>query len=296
MAQDVLHDWALMVALDGLVDDNYRLQGHGVKEKDVTVDTLDATVNWDNPHAYSSPGAPSNGADYVRLRNAAGGYLSGQDIDSLSFSASKQLPSFPVAWSVDANPPTAAAGDAALYSGADDLRDEAIVRSITVPTGTNAKLTFDALWNEELGWDFGFAQISDDGGATYASLSCTDTTSDHDPDALPTAAENVPGFTGFSESFRPQVCSLADYAGQTVLLAFRAFNDPATLGADEAEDPGFWVDDVKVGETLLSDGTTLAGWKSFTESQAEHGGRLQRLDRQHRHEEEDGTSSSGGSS
>ncbi len=190
---------------------------------------------------------------------------SGQDIDSLSFSASKQLPPFPVAWSVDANPPTAAAGDAALYSGADDLRDEAIVRSITVPTGTNAKLTFDAFWNEELGWDFGFAQISDDGGATYTSLSCTDTTSDHDPDALPTAVENVPGFTGFSESFRPQVCSLADYAGQTVLLAFRAFNDPATLGAVVPPPPGFWVDDVKVGQTLLSDGSTLTGWKSFTE-------------------------------
>ena len=61
------------------------------------------------------------------------------------------------------------------------------------------------------------------------------------------------------------MCSLADYAGQTVLLAFRAFNDPATLGADEAPAPGFWVDDVKVGQTLLSDGTTLAGWKSFTE-------------------------------
>ena len=51
-----------------------------------------------------------------------------------------------------------------------------------------------------------------------------------------------------------------------MLLAFRAFNDPATLGTDDATAPGFWVDDVKVGGTLVSDGSSLDGWKSFTET------------------------------
>ena len=83
-AQDVLHDWSLMVALDGLIDDGMKISGK-TKEKNVTTPTLDATINWDNPHAYSSPGAPSNGADYVRLRNAGGTYLRGDQIDSLSF-------------------------------------------------------------------------------------------------------------------------------------------------------------------------------------------------------------------
>ena len=132
--------------------------------------------------------------------------------------------------------------------------------------GAGAVLTFDAFWNEELGWDYGFAQISTDGGSTYESVACTDTTTDPDPGALPTAVENVPGFTGFSETFRPQTCILAAYAGQTVLLAFRAFNDPAALGWDEVTAPGFWVDDVKVGATLISDGSSLDGWKSFTET------------------------------
>jgi hypothetical protein len=253
-----------MTALDGLVDDGYRLAGPFSK-KDVTAATLDASVNWDNPNAYDSPGAPSNGADYVRLRDASGRYVSGNDIRSIAFSGSRTLPARPVQWSIDANPPTHSRNPA-LFSGADDLRDEAIVRSITVPTGVNAKLTFNAFWNEELGWDFGFAQISDDGGATYSSLSCTDTTSEHDPDALPTAVENVPGFTGFSGTFKAQTCSLSAYAGQTVLLAFRSFNDPATLGTDEATPAGFWVDDVKVGDTLVSDGSTLDGWKSFTQT------------------------------
>ena len=263
-AQDVLHEWSLMTALDGLIDDGYRLRGP-VSERHVTAATLDASVNWDNPNAYDTPGAPSNGADYVRLRDAAGHYVSGRDIESLSFGASKTLPTQPVQWTVDANPPTTP-GDPALFSGAADLRDEAIVRPITVPSGGSAQLTFNAFWNEEQGWDFGFAQISDDGGSTYTSLACTDTTSDHDPDALPTAADNVPGFTGFSATFKPQTCSLAAYAGRTVLLAFRAFNDPGTLGTDDATAPGFWVDDVKVGGTLVSDGSSLDGWKSFTET------------------------------
>jgi hypothetical protein len=83
-AADVLHDWSLMAALDGLVDDGARLSG-SVRARDVDAPTLDATINWDTPDAYSTPGAPSNGADYVRLRDASGNYLTGSQIDALSF-------------------------------------------------------------------------------------------------------------------------------------------------------------------------------------------------------------------
>ena len=71
MAMDVLHDWSLMVALDGLLDRGGKISGL-IKEKNVTTPTLNATINWDAADAYSTAGAPSNGADYVRLRNAAG--------------------------------------------------------------------------------------------------------------------------------------------------------------------------------------------------------------------------------
>jgi hypothetical protein len=261
--QEILHDWALMVALDGLIDDGARILGpYG--ESRFTTPTLDATINWATEHAYSTPGAPSNGADYVRFRSGPTSYLSGRQIDSLSFQGSTTLPSLPVQWTVAANPPLAT-GDPALFSGAANNRDEAIVREVSVPAGAGATLTFDALWNEELGWDFGFVQVSTDGGATYTSVACTDTTTVTNPDALPTAKENVPGFTGFSGSWKPETCSLSAYAGTTVLLAFRVFNDPAVLGESAAVPPGFWVDDVRVGGTLISDGSTLAGWRSFTE-------------------------------
>lgn len=262
LAQDVLHDWSVMVAIDGLLDRGYRLES-ALNRRNFSTTTLNATVNWDSRHSYDSPGAPSNGADYVRLRGGSGA-LAGKDIESLGFSASTILPTRPVQWTVDSAPPLASTGPA-LYSGAGDERDEAIVRQVAVPTGVGAELTFDALWNEEDFWDYGFAQISVDGGATYTSLACTDTTTEHDPGAVATAVENLPGLTGFSGGFRPQTCSLSAYAGQTVLLAFRAFNDSSTLGSDPGTPPGFWVDNVRVGGSLVSDGSSLDGWRSFTE-------------------------------
>ena len=50
-----------------------------------------------------------------------------------------------------------------------------------------------------------------------------------------------------------------------MLLSFRAFNDPATLGAGAGrQPPGFWVDNVEVDGSVVSDGT-LTGWQSLTE-------------------------------
>jgi Immune inhibitor A-like, MAM domain len=259
----ILHDWALMVAVDGLIDSGARILGpYG--EANFTTPTLHATVNWANPDAYDTPGAPSNGSDYVQLRNGAGAPVTGGQIDSLSFQGATGLPPKPVAWSVATDPP-GHPGDAALFSGAGNNRDEAIVHEVAVPAGAGASLTFEAQWNEELGWDFGFVQVSTDGGATYSSVACTDTTTDTDPGALPTAKENVPGFTDYSGGWANETCSLSAYAGQTVLLAFRTYNDPATLGQSGAIPPGFWVDDIAVGGTPISDGSSLDGWQSFTQ-------------------------------
>jgi hypothetical protein len=262
-AQRVLHDWALMVALDGLIDQGSRISGN-FGDRKVSAPTLHATVNWDSVDAYSTPGAPSNGSDYVRLRRANGSYVTGDEITSIGFTGSQTLPTLPVQWVVDANPP-GQAGDPALFSGAADDRDEMIIRQVAVPSGSPS-LTFAGQWNEEEGWDFGFAQVSTDQGATYESLTCTDTTTQTNPDAISSVKENVPGFTGDSAGWRNQTCSLSAYAGQSVLLAFRAINDPAVLGQTGNVPPGFWVDDVTIGGTSISDGSSLAGWKSFTET------------------------------
>ncbi len=263
--QSIFYDWTIMVAIDGLLDDGYKTVG-SAKESSFSVPTLDATILWSNPHAYSSPGAPPNGSDYVQLRNAAGTPLTGDQISSIAFKGATTLPTSPVAWTVVTDP--LLAGNQVLYSGTGDDRDEAIVTPITVPSGS-ATLTFDALYDLEVGWDFGFVQISTDGGKTYTSIECTDTTSEHDPGAVAEVVEKLPGFTGVSGDtgvWAPQSCSLAAYAGQSVLLSFRVVNDPSVQGNGVLARPGLYIDDVAVNGTVISNGSTLAPFKSLSET------------------------------
>jgi hypothetical protein len=268
-ALDVVHDWAAMVALDSELDSNGgrllgssfgRRDGPGFRvldAADYTTPTLDASINWDENDAYDVPGAPPNGSDYVRLRGADGSYLSLSQLSSLSFDGSESLPSSPVEWTVDPNPP-GHEGDPALYSGSGPNFDRAIIRPVTVPA-EDATLTFDTQFQTEVGWDFGFVQVSTDGGETYTSLENELTTVETDPGAIPAVQQNVPGFTGDSGGWVTTSFDLSAYAGQEILLSFRYVTDS---GVDE---PGWWVDNVTVGGELLSDGTDLEGWSSATE-------------------------------
>ncbi len=286
-SQSIFSDWTLAVALDGLVDDGFNILG-SVKEKTVSVPTLHTTVLWSTPQAYASPGAPSNGSDYVQLRGGSGTPLTGDQITSLGFKGATTLPTSPLAWTVDASPP-GHVGNPALYSGTGDDRDEAAVTPITVPAGSPA-LTFNALWDLELGWDFGFAQISTDGGATYQSLTCTDTTIAHDPGAVAAVVEKLPGFTGVSGVtgvWRPQSCSLSAYAGQSVLLSFRVVNDPAVQGNGVLPVPGMWVDDVKVNGDGRLRRVVACALQVAVRDAADRGVELHRHGRQHRQRQEE---------
>jgi hypothetical protein len=89
-AAGVLHDWAAMVALDQVLDAGATL--HGGSAADYQVDALNARVNWHTPNAYSSPGAPPNGSDYVRLRGAAGRFLDAASIERIIFDGAETLP------------------------------------------------------------------------------------------------------------------------------------------------------------------------------------------------------------
>ena len=260
-AMEHIRDWAASVALDGVLDDDARLIGGDPAEYQVP--TLDARINWDNPDAYSTPGAPPNGSDYVRLRDANGRYIPLHRLRSLEFNGASTLPALPIEWVVDPNPPMHA-GDPALYSGTGDNFDRAIIREVTVPAASPS-LTFETLYNTELGWDFGVVQVSTDGGETYTSISCTTTTSEHDPGAISRIVAELPGYTGYSEGWLDETCSLAAYAGETILISFRYLTDPSVEGQVEDVPPGWWIDDVAVGDTVLSDGSTLDGWQSATQ-------------------------------
>jgi Immune inhibitor A peptidase M6 len=239
-ARDVLHDWAAGVA---------------------------RSVNWDNPRAYSAPGAAPNGADYVRLRTASGQYLRARDLRSLSFDGASAIPGRPVEWSVDAAPP--GGGPAALYTGPGNNLDRTIVRPLSVPAG-GAELAFEAQWNVEEdahgGWDFTFVQVSTDGGATYRSIPCSSSRSDASAHARPVMHANLPGYTAYSGGWRSERCDVSAFAGRSILLAFRHVTDGSVAGDPDDPNakipPGFWLRNLTLAGTPLADGSSLAGWLS----------------------------------
>jgi len=254
-AADTIHRWAAMVALDDVLDGGAALNG-GVAA-DYRTDTLAASINFNTRHSYSKAGAPPNGSDYVRLRNGSGDYLSADAISQVKFNGASNLPSRPLEWKVDRKPPHHK-GNPALYSGSGPNFDRALIKRVRVPEGT-PRLTFRTKWNTEDGWDFGFVQVSTNGGKTYRSLRNKDTTKIADPGTISTVKQNLPGFTGNSKGWRTERFNLAKYAGKKVLLSFRYVTDSGVDG------PGWWVDKVKVGRKSVSQGKSLGEWRSMTE-------------------------------
>jgi hypothetical protein len=255
--QTVVHRWAVAMALDGVLDRGAKMPGLQQPKSLYQIAALDAGINWDNPDAYSTPGAPPNGSDYVRLRGGAGNYLNADDIKSISFQGAKQLEPVPVEWTVTTAAPDHGS-DAALAAPDADNKDAAIVHSVTVPAGSPS-LTFDTKYDTEPGFDSFFVQVSTDGGRTYHSLANADTTCDLDPGADAKLVGNCPGFNGDSGGWKSETFDLSAYAGQTVLLAFRYITDANTRGT------GVWIDNVQIGSTVISDGSSLAGWQTFTQ-------------------------------
>ena len=259
-AAEVLHDWAAMIALDKVLDDGAKLKGGSAARYQTP--TLHASVNWDNPDSYLTAGAPPNGSDYVRLRNKSQKYLSSAQIKSISFDGSPAFPARGVEWGIDPNP-LDHGGNPALHSGSGGGLDRGIVRQVKVPT-TGAKLTFQTRYDLSPGLDFGFVQISPNGGKSWKSLAGSGTTATADPNATPPARRHLPGLTGRSgggpfPTWTTATYDLSAYRGKTVLLAFHYVSDPRVAF------PGWWIDDVRLGGAALSDGTTLVGWKPYSQ-------------------------------
>jgi len=204
----------------------------------------------------SAGGTPQR-LGYVRLRPADRlPYLAAGEIEDISFNGRSTLPPLPVRWRVDETPPNHRTP--ALYSGSGPNFDRAIVQQVRVPAA-DPTLRFDTKWRTENHWDFGFVQVSTDGGETYQSLGNKDTTRQTNAGTVETVKENVPGFTGNSNGWRSERFDLSAYAGERILLSFRYVTDG---GVDL---PGWWVDEVAVGGKTISVGSAIGEWSSPTE-------------------------------
>jgi hypothetical protein len=243
----VLHDYQSMTLVDKIVGDSPAGFILGVPKNRVTTKSLRSTVNLANPAANAVPGSAPNGADFVPLQKANGQLLRGIDLRSLRFQGASQLPPVPLAWTLVGDDPDRP-GNSVLWSGNGNNIDAAAVASVAVPAN-DPTLRFLAKYGAEFGFDYGYVGVSTDGGASYTIINGDKTM----PGPL------GPALNGTTAGFEPHSYDLSAYAGQTVLVSIRYVSDG---GVNEG---GLLVDDITVGSTAVSDGTSLAPFRSPSE-------------------------------
>jgi len=243
---DVVHDFQVMNLVDGIAGGR-KGKVSGVEKSRVTSASLEARLNLDNPAAFKIPGAAPNGADYVTLRDSANTAVPGRKLRSLSFTGATTLDPQPLKWTVVTGAP-GNAGNPTLWSGNSSNLDSAAIAEVAVPTASPT-LTFNDLHLAEAGFDYAYTVVSTDGGKTYTALANANTVT----------GPFGPALNGDSAAFATQTFDLSAYAGQTILLGFRYVSDGGV------NDGGWYVDDVTVGSTVVSDGTSLAPFRSPTQ-------------------------------
>ena len=139
------------------------------------------------------------------------------------------------------------------WSGYGDLRDVSLVGTADLSGLETATLTFDTWWDIEDYWDFGFVQVSADGGMTWTSLANEYTTDEHDASAHPAIVENLPGLTGWNPSWTTMSFDLTEWVGQEVMFRFRYMTDWATYYG------GWGIDNVYMNDMLVDNGWDVVG-------------------------------------
>lgn len=140
-------------------------------------------------------------------------------------------------------PTDAPSGDWMWYSNSGDLSDMTLTRAFDLTDVTSATLNYQAWYDIEENWDYGYVLVSTDDGAHWDFLQTPEM-------SLPSNQRSSaygPGYTGTSDGWRDQSISLDAYAGQHILLRFELINDDAiTL-------PGLAIDNIQIPEIGYSD-------------------------------------------
>jgi immune inhibitor A len=166
-----------------------------------------------------------------------------------------------------------------------DWADVKLARDVAVPAGsTDARFW---MWNNyviEEFWDYGFVEVSADGGTTWTELVVKDdagnvvSTNRDDNGRLVDYGNKKNGLTGDSHGWRHHYVDLTAYAGQNVKLRLRQATDAGFLERGWFADDfsltnggaTIWSDDVEGGangwtpQTGTFTTTTGEGWKIDT--------------------------------
>jgi immune inhibitor A len=143
------------------------------------------------------------------------------------------------------------------YSHRGDEIDTSLTRAFDLRGVKTATLTYWTWYDIESSWDYGYVEISTDGGQTWQILSTAHTTADN-----PSGSAYGPGYTGVSGTDGPawiaETIDLSAYAGHEVQLRFEYVTD------DAVNRPGWTIDDISLPEIGFTDDVESGpdGWQA----------------------------------
>jgi len=219
---DVYHDWRLanLIRSDFPGCDKYNYKTIDITEADpiFTHKISGLPVDWTKGTDF---GTTKTNLNYDTLISKVGPYGS----DYIVFEDWKKIgkiyfdgdDSATYAWTLT---------DYGWWPGSGNLIDLQLIGQAYVDPA-DPTLTLITAYSIEAYYDFGFVQVSTDGGQTWTSLENEYTTHDYYTD-VQAIINNLPGITGFSPDwpdFTTMTFNLTGYKEQTVMIGFRYMTD-----------------------------------------------------------------------
>jgi hypothetical protein len=132
------------------------------------------------------------------------------------------------------------------YSHRGDDSNSRLTRAFDLRNVNSATLNYWTWYDIEANWDYGYVEISTDGGQTWTILQTEHSATDN-----PSGNAYGPGYTGFSGAEKPvwieESIDISAYAGQETLIRFEYVTD------DAVNHPGWSVDDISIPEINFYD-------------------------------------------
>ena len=135
------------------------------------------------------------------------------------------------------------------WGNSGDSIDATLSRTVDLTQQSRATLNYQVWFELEKDWDYGYVEVSTDGGRTWKILSTPNTTSEN-----PIGNSFGEGYTGNSEGWIDESVDLSPYAGQEIQVRFQHITDDALNGS------GICVQGISIPEVGLFDSTE--GWQA----------------------------------
>ena len=148
------------------------------------------------------------------------------------------------------------------WGGAKNNTESDLLVDLAAPLTTSTPLTFDTWYLIEELWDFGFVEVSSDGGTTWEQIELRNTagqvvTTDEDPHGNNTEGDGLTGVSGgsYAAGDTPEYITLTGtLPAGTTDVRFRYSTDAAYL------DTGWFVSNIRVGGTTVTPTSPEGEW------------------------------------